>query len=113
MLYSLSKWRGCDFLRSASLDITDSHFRIWVNSAVCQELCERNAERLIRALLLLESQLYTKRESEITTNSKQESKECEMGKELWSIVRAEGIEPSTSDLKGPRSTTELRPQGWL
>jgi hypothetical protein len=25
-------------------------------------------------------------------------------------MRAEGIEPSTSDLKGPRSTTELRPQ---
>ena len=29
------------------------------------------------------------------------------------VVRAEGIEPSTSDLKGPRSTTELRPQAWL
>jgi hypothetical protein len=30
---------------------------------------------------------------------------------IW--VRAEGIEPSASDLKGPRSTTELRPQAWL
>ena len=29
---------------------------------------------------------------------------------IW--VRAEGIEPSASDLKGPRSTTELRPQDW-
>ena len=27
-------------------------------------------------------------------------------------MRAEGIEPSASDLKGPRSTTELRPQDW-